>query len=352
MSRRLTLVLDVTERCNLRCVMCHFSRVERIRFPPFDLVPDAHGNMTVALFERIAGQFFPRARRVALGCAAEPLMHPRFRELLAIAARYEVPELWFPTNLLPLTEATAEAIVRSNVATVGVSIDGVRKGSYEKIRSGASWELLHAKLQLLRDARRAARAKSPRLRVIFTWMRSNRAELRELAAFAADLGASELDVRYVIPAVGVDISSETLSREEPRALHAELAVAARDAVRRGLRLAAWPHFEDRPSRFLARMAWRWWRVRAGLDRMEDLAVARHEREVGCRYPDRSYIIRPSGAVFPCEFHDTPVGFAATDTLLTISKGERLSRIREGLSCGKPSGSCTSCASRRDGFYSV
>ncbi|HEX8412244.1 MAG TPA: radical SAM protein [Thermoanaerobaculia bacterium] len=350
MSRPLTLVLDVTERCNLRCVMCHFSRVDRIHFPPFEVVPPDHGNMPVPLFERIAAQFFPRARRVALACAAEPLMHPRFRELLAVASRHGVPELWFPTNLLALTEPTAEAIVRSNVTTIAVSIDGITKPTYEKIRTGASWERLHAKLQILRDAQRAARAKTPRLRLIFTWMRSNRPELRDLPEFAAGLGARELDVRYVAPAVGVDISNETLAREDPRELRDELAVTAHDAVRRGLRLAAWPRFDERPAALLPRIAWRFWRLRAGLDRLEDLAIARHERETGCRYPDRSYVIRPSGAVFPCEYHNTPVGHATTDTLLTIAKGDRLTRIREGLQCGKPKGSCETCGSRRDALY--
>ena len=77
-ARPLTLLLDITDRCNLRCVMCHFSNRDRIRFPPFHLAGDGDGNMPVALFEKIAAEFFPRARRVALGCAAEPLMHPRF----------------------------------------------------------------------------------------------------------------------------------------------------------------------------------------------------------------------------------------------------------------------------------
>jgi MoaA/NifB/PqqE/SkfB family radical SAM enzyme len=308
MSRPFTVVMDVTERCNLRCVMCHFSTVERIHFPPFDLVPDDHGNMSVALFERIAAQFFPRARRVALGCASEPLMHPRFAALLEIASRYRVPDLWFPTNLLALTEGTAEAIAR-HVTTIAVSIDGTRKETYERIRTGASWERLHAKLRMLRDA-----GKSPRLRVIFTWMRSNRAELRELPELAADLGAQELDVRYVAPAIGVDLSSETLAREEPRELHAELAAAARDAVRRGLRLSAWPQFDERPDGLLARAAWRFWRVRAGLDRVEDFVRERDERAL---------VIRPSGAVFPCEHSGEPLGFAGADTLLTIARREPL-----------------------------
>jgi MoaA/NifB/PqqE/SkfB family radical SAM enzyme len=188
--------------------------------------------------------------------------------------------------------------------------------------------------------------------VIFTWMRSNREELRELPRFARELGAQELDVRYVIPAMGVDNASEVLTGEEPSTLRAELGAAARDAVRRGLRLAGWPLFDERPARLLKRIAWRWWRMRAGLDRFAHLAVARHERDVGCRYPDRMYVIRPSGAVFPCEFYDQPIGFASVDSLLTIAKGARMTGIRDALRCGSPAGSCATCSERRDAFYSV
>jgi molybdenum cofactor biosynthesis enzyme MoaA len=67
MGRPLTLLIDVTDRCNLRCVMCHFANVDRIGFPPFDL---PHGAMPVELFERIAADFLPKAHRAGLACAA------------------------------------------------------------------------------------------------------------------------------------------------------------------------------------------------------------------------------------------------------------------------------------------
>jgi molybdenum cofactor biosynthesis enzyme MoaA len=140
--RPLTLLIDVTDRCNLRCVMCHFATVDHISFPPFD-VPQ--GYMPVEQFENVAADFFPHAHRVGLACAAEPLMHPKFAEILDIAGRYDIPELWFPTNLLPLTERVADAVAR-NVHTVAVSIDGMRKETYEKIRTGARWDMLMKKL--------------------------------------------------------------------------------------------------------------------------------------------------------------------------------------------------------------
>lgn len=331
--------------------MCHFANVERIRFPPFDLVPPDHGNMPVELFERIAAEFFPRAHRVALACAAEPLMHPRFREIVAIAGRHGVPELWFPTNLLGLTEGLAETIVRSNVATVAVSIDAVRPETYEKVRIGAKWDRLMTRLKILRDAGDEVR-RPPRLRLAFAWMRSNRDELRDLPAFAADMGAHELDVRFVAPTDGVDATAEIFPREERQSMRNELAAVARDAVRRGLRLSGFPEYDERPANVLARAAWRFWRIRAGLDRLEHLEIAKREREIGCRYPDRLFVIRPSGAVFPCHYYDEPLGFAGRDSLASIAGGESLTRIREGLRCGSPCGACATCGNRRDAFYTV
>jgi MoaA/NifB/PqqE/SkfB family radical SAM enzyme len=303
MARPLTLLIDITERCNLRCVMCHFARVDRIRFPPFDRLAEDNGNMPVALFEKIASELFPRAASTSLGCASEPLMHPHFAEIVSIAGRHAVPDLWFPTNLLPLTAPVAQAIVRSGVRTVAVSIDGVRPQTYERIRAGATWDRLMGALELLRSAFGGVR-RPPRLRVIFTWMQANRDELPLLPSFAASLGAQELDVRYVAPAVGVDISKMRLDGSE--ALAEDLAATARDAVRRGLRLAGFPQFGERPSSLFRRIAWRLWRIRAGIDRFDA--------------PPDQLVIRPTGAIFPCQHSDTVIGFAGLESLTAMCRG--------------------------------
>jgi MoaA/NifB/PqqE/SkfB family radical SAM enzyme len=231
--RPLNVILDLTARCNLKCVMCYFANADRLSFPPFDRQLSDDGNMPVEVFERIAADLFPRAWRVALACAAEPMIHPRFKEIVGIAGRYGVPDLWFPTNLLAMTEPTARALIDARVATVAASIDGMTPETYEKIRVPAKWDRLLAALETLRKARRDARSKTPRLRIIFTWMRSNREELARLPEFAQQQGAVEIDVRYVSQTPGVDVSGELLSGESTEELNAELASAARDAVRRG-----------------------------------------------------------------------------------------------------------------------
>ena len=177
-----------------------------------------------------------------------------------------MPDLWFPTNLLALTEASARAIVASRVTTVAASIDGVTKATYEKIRVPAKWERLLSRLDLFNAIRSESRGRRPKLRIIFTWMKSNRPELADLPAFAERHGAEELDVRYVSPTVGVDVTPELLGGEDLGALNAELGRAARDAVSRGIRLVSYPDFEterDMPKGLLGfrrRLGFKQWRT--------------------------------------------------------------------------------------------
>ena len=354
MPRPLNVILDLTARCNLKCIMCYFSATDRLFFQPFDKQLSDDGNMPVEVFEKIAADLFPRAWRVALGCAAEPMIHPRFREILAIAGRYGVPDLWFPTNLLALTEPTVQALIDSRVTTVAASIDGMTKETYEKIRVPAKWERLTACLDLLNRVRKDARSKRPRLRIIFTWMKSNRNDLAALPEFAAAHGARELDVRFVSPTPGVDVTPELLSDEDPRQLNAELTAVAHEAVRRGLKISSFPDFEnpeDRPDGILARVRRRIWRLRAGIDRPEYWRYSWYQGLLGCAYPDRNYVIRPNGAVNPCIYWEAdPIGFYPADSLDRIAAGAPLKRIRDGLRSGHPVGTCATCGERRTALY--
>lgn len=351
MKRNRTVIMDITERCNLKCVMCYFSGTDRLRFAPFDVSLSENGNMPVEVFERVAADLFPGARRASLACAAEPLIHSRFRDIVEIAGRYRVPDLWFPTNLLALTEKTAEAIVAAGVATVAASIDGVTRETYEKIRIGGKWDRLVSRLELLREVRRRKRTK---LRIIFTWMKSNFEELEGLPAFAAEHGASELDVRFVAPTEGVDVTPELLSEEDPAKLRGLLAATAREAVRRGIRFSSYPEYEteaERPRGLWGRLRRRAFRIRAGLERLELWRHLWRERRQGCAYPGETWVVRPNGAVYPCIFWtEEPLGFYPQEGVDAFAASEGLVRIREGLRTGCPVGTCATCTERRDALY--
>ena len=267
-GRRLDLILDLTSRCNLRCTMCHFSAVEQLRFKPFDVDPGSRGDIELDTFRHVAAELFPHAHTVTLGCAAEPLLHPHLEEIVRICHDCGAPRIQVQTNLLALSAATAQQLVEHRVSTVAVSIDGTSRESYEKIRVGGTWERLLSRLELLQQVRLSASTSLPRLRITFTWMRTNRHELKSLPAFAESVGAREIDVRFVVPTVAVDNRDELLTAMDPDALMAELWTAARDATARGLRLSAYPAMKKEPNAdnsLIGRIRRKMWLLRAGID---------------------------------------------------------------------------------------
>ena len=89
-------------------------------------------------------------------------------------------------------------------------MDGTTPEVYEKIRVGGKWPMFQKRLELLNEVRKGSRTN---LRFIYTWMKSNRHDLKNLPAFAEKYGATDLDVRYVTPTTGVDNTPELLGDE-------------------------------------------------------------------------------------------------------------------------------------------
>jgi MoaA/NifB/PqqE/SkfB family radical SAM enzyme len=352
--RHLEVIVDLTSRCNIRCVMCHFSSTDQLRFKPFDLGPRSTGYIELEVFRHLASELFRRTHTVGLGCSAEPLLHPNFSETLRIAREHRVPKLSVQTNLLALSEAKARAIVEHEVHTVSVSIDGTTRETYEHIRSGASWDRLHSRLELLRRTRLSSARTRPRLRITFAWMRSNRGELRSLPAFASSVGAREIDVRFVVPTVGVDNRDEVLDDADPKELMDMLWNVARDATSRGIRLGAYPAMEKEPdadNSVIGKIRRKLWLLRSGIDGPEQWRRSMRERIAGCSFPGRLLLIRPNGAVLPCPFwEDEPIALLPRDGHRAILRSQDLEQIRTGLRVGCPVRSCRSCTLRKDALF--
>ncbi|MYF94631.1 MAG: radical SAM protein, partial [Holophagales bacterium] len=345
MTRPLEVILDTTERCNLKCKMCYFSAVDRLQFLPFDRQLSSNGMMPLETFSRVAADLFPRARKVALGCAAEPLVHPKFIDIVREAGSYGVPDLWFPTNLLPLTPPKAEAICEAGVNTVGVSMDGTSAETYEAIRVGGKFARLMRSLDLLNDVRRGT---GTGLRLLFVWMRTTRGALADLPRFAEEVGASELDVRFVTPTAHVTAEDELLDDEDPGALRAELTATAEDAAARGLRLVSYPEFDDGRPIGLRGHLMRW---RAGLYDRQRLRGRLRTAVAGCAWPGHTVVVRPNGAVSPCIFwEDQPIGLYPETSLGEVERAPLLLEIVDGLKSGNPCGTCRTCSERKHALY--
>lgn len=135
-SKPRVLEITLTNRCNLKCIMC-----ENIKSFPWDL-PEHIKNEII--------QLMPYLEQVNwLG--GEVFLYKHFNELFDIAHKHHVKQI-ISTNALLLNDGIMQKLVDYNVE-LSISIDGVTKEIYEKIRLGANFKEMIKKINLLNETK-------------------------------------------------------------------------------------------------------------------------------------------------------------------------------------------------------
>lgn len=135
-SKPRNLMVVLSNRCNISCIMCLTIKNK------WEL-PKERLDEIISMFpylERIMWQ------------GGEVLFLPYFKDVLKIALKYPNMRQSMITNLQLADRETMELIVKNNIE-VTISIDGVSKNIYEKIRRGASFEKLLDNINILNDIR-------------------------------------------------------------------------------------------------------------------------------------------------------------------------------------------------------
>jgi molybdenum cofactor biosynthesis enzyme MoaA len=208
---RLKVIIDVSNKCNLRCQMCHFSFDDVFHQPAHHMRPET--------FARIAASVLPYAHTVVLSAGNEPLMSPWFTDILRLVAPYRIPAVYFLTNAQLLTEKVAEAVIETGVTQVQISADGATKETYERIRRGARFETLLRNIRYLARRKEELQSSSPSLQFNVVLMKSNLEELEQYVDLAENLGVEWIAARHLLQITGLNMEHESLSHDRPRANH-------------------------------------------------------------------------------------------------------------------------------------
>lgn len=234
--RTLKVVWDISNKCNLRCRMCHFAKDEVFRRPAEYMTPET--------FARLAEEALPHAHTLILSAGNEPMTSPWFAEILDIAARYEVPDFLFITNATRMTRKIAEAILRAGVTQVQISIDGATQATYEAIRRGADFEKLCKNIRALTAMKRRTGRAVPRLQFNIVLMRSNLEELEQFVPLAEDLGVEWIAARHLLVMQGLGVEQESLSHVPELANAHFRKFLARAEASDSVRVISFPDYFD------------------------------------------------------------------------------------------------------------
>ncbi len=330
-------------RCNLACRMCTVN--ERI-----DAVL---GEMSIERFRSLLDQM-PRLETLHLQGLGEPMLHPRFFDMIQLAASRGI-RVSANTNLTLLTPARALRCVSCGLASLSVSIDGATREVYQSIRRKASFDKVVRNLGRLMRAREEHRSRLE-VRGVMVLMRAN---LDELPALVRLLHA------HRVPELLVQRLSSDL--EQPSLAPGYIPI--RDYVRDGqLRPGDLAHAQamfDEARELAASLG-----IRLHLPRLtpRDEGAARNEESPAenaaaaddvlprCRWPWEQLYVTAAGELLPC----CMVATADRATFGNVFDGEadglrrrwhspEANAFRHALASDSPPDVCRGCALYRGTF---
>src|SRR5215472_15381168 len=140
------LQVEPVGQCNLRCQMCPIQF--RQDGPPFGPPAFMDFDTYLGLLDQ-----FPALEELQLQGLGEPMMHPRFFEMIEAAVARGI-KVSTNTNATFLNDRRAERCVTSGLGEIHISIDGATAETYERIRVRAHYDRVIANVERLVQARR------------------------------------------------------------------------------------------------------------------------------------------------------------------------------------------------------
>ena len=302
------LYLEATAVCNLRCPMCPTTiglPREPYRTKLFDL----------ALLPKL-DEVLPGVVRAFLSGGGEPLLHPRFFDLVRELKQHRI-EVLFNSNATLLDESASRLALETGVDTISFSVDGSTAETYSQIRVPGNFERVTENIRRLAELKKERKSERPFLNLQFTLMDLNQHEIEKIVPLAHSLGINHLVIEPLTPVYGFDSEYQAFylaHQVAPAKVLASLEKAEQAAARLGLVFSS--HY---------------------------LFAARNPAPPKkCVEPWLTFGARVDGRVFTCCGMIEPMGDLATQSFAEIWNGPAYSSLRRSLARGEFPKVCTLC----------
>lgn len=176
------LVFELTNACNLNCVMCGRNAAD---FKPTVFDMDVFRSLEPLM---------DTVEEVTLMGWGEPTIHPNFIEMLEIINKHSARK-YFCTNGMNL-QKIKNALFDYNVDVFAVSLDGATHETNDRIRRGSDIAKIASDLKEI-VAIKKEKGFGPWINFVFCAMKSNIKELPDLVRLAAEIGIEEVKVVYL-----------------------------------------------------------------------------------------------------------------------------------------------------------
>ena len=187
-SKPRVLTLELTNKCNLKCIMCEYKNIKK------------HWEIPKKIYDELL-QIIPYLENLILQ-GGEVFLYKDILNILKIAVKEKV-SVEIVTNGLLLNEEIINILIKGN-NIITFSIDSIKKNIYESIRINGKFEKLIENLDKLIKIKETNNSNII-LRLHMVVMRRNYKEIEEIINFAAKYGFNEV---YLEPVANRYIEQE------------------------------------------------------------------------------------------------------------------------------------------------
>lgn len=184
--------IETVNACNARCIMCTVDEWNKSK-------ADKH-MMSEKIFNKFAdeiGNYNHWIEQVSLNRDGEPTLDRNITKKVKTLKDKGIKRVIFSTNAQLLTEELSREILEAGLDTLMISIDGIKKETYEKIRVGLNYEKVLKNTINFIKLRNSLNAKTT-LRIRCVEMQENKNELDEWLEFwKKEIGDG--DSAYIMP---------------------------------------------------------------------------------------------------------------------------------------------------------
>lgn len=347
--------LDIVNKCNLRCIMCHFNNDSVFHQTAEYLTPE---NFRL-FYEGISSYI----QQVRLSGGYEPLMSKYFPEILNYLSNL-VPQqlISFCTNGMLMNEKMRHLMIEKGVTRVIISMDGATKSTYERIRVGSKYDRVVGNILALRDIKQASGVSYPTVKLNYVMINSNIHEAPVFVELAKCVGAETIDFRHAVPSMYFNDHNEMLDNYKAKYNYYRGKIIEASLIHNIKIMLSppynttelWkPEHEKIPEISLKDFE----NVKPDISKAIPQYISNHSSKINknsynianefkgvfCISPFSTIIIRDFEEVLPCEFYKRVLGRLNTGkTLKDIFFGEEFRKLRHNMFQPDGDPGCSDC----------
>jgi radical SAM protein with 4Fe4S-binding SPASM domain len=125
--------LNVTEKCNIRCVHCYWEEYGKNADPSLETI-----DQILAKFKELGKAYGERGRHILTIGGGEPTVRKDLTDIIRLAVRRRF-RVRLVTNAVNMTEPMAHSLKQAGLKIAQVSLDGACQATHDKVRGKGNW---------------------------------------------------------------------------------------------------------------------------------------------------------------------------------------------------------------------